>query len=103
MYQARKEPDRSNEIIKSTQPQGNDPQKGIYLHTQHQCRRLIRIKKVVELTGISKSYIYGLCNKNLFPKSVPLVKGGSSVAWVESEILDWIDSRISERNSGVKS
>ncbi len=74
------------------------------LNQKHdQPRKFIRIRSVIELTGLSKSYIYDLCNKSLFPKSVPLVRGGSSVAWVEGEILDWIDSRISERNSGVKS
>jgi prophage regulatory protein len=66
-------------------------------------RKLIRIKSVIEMTGLSKSYLYQLSSKNIFPRSIPLVPGGSSVAWVESEILDWIDSRISERNSGVKS
>ncbi|MBV1882257.1 MAG: AlpA family transcriptional regulator [Pseudomonadales bacterium] len=62
-------------------------------------KKLIRISKVVQLCGISKSYIYQLCSKNLFPKSIQLVPGGSSVAWVEEEVLAWIDSRIEERNS----
>ena len=63
-----------------------------------QPRKLIRIKSVVNLTGLSKSYIYELCKKGLFPKSIQLVPGGTSVAWVESEINEWIDSRIQERN-----
>ncbi len=63
--------------------------------------KLVRIKSVVELTGLSKSYIYDLSNKGIFPKRIQLVPGGSSVAWVESEIKDWIDSRIHERNQGV--
>ena len=61
-------------------------------------KKLVRIKSVVELTGLSKSYIYELSNKGLLPKSIQLVPGGTSVAWVESEIRDWIDSRIQERN-----
>lgn len=61
-------------------------------------RKLIRIKNVTQITGLSKSYIYELCTKNLFPKRVRLVPGGSSVAWVEQEVLDWIDSRIKERD-----
>ncbi len=68
-----------------------------------QTRKFIRIRSVIELTGLSKSYIYDLCNKSLFPKSIPLVPGGTSVAWVESEIQDWIDSRIQERDMGVES
>lgn len=66
-------------------------------------RKLLRIRSVMSLTGISKSYVYGLCRKGLFPLPIELIPGGTSVAWVESEIFDWIDSRISERNSGVKS
>jgi len=62
--------------------------------------KLLRIKQVQELTSLSKSYIYQLCNKNQFPKSVPLVKGGTAVAWVESEILSFINSRIKARDEG---
>jgi prophage regulatory protein len=72
----------------------------IYMITDSQrpTKKLVRIKKVVELTGLSKSYIYDLSNKGIFPKSIQLVPGGTSVAWVEGEILNWIDSRIQERN-----
>lgn len=69
------------------------------LNTQtYQNQKLIRIKKVIQLTSLSKSYIYDLRNKGLFPQSIQLVPGGSSVAWVEQEVLDWIDSRIKERD-----
>jgi prophage regulatory protein len=63
--------------------------------------KLIRIKSVVDLTGLSKSYIYDLANKNLFPKSIQLVPGGTSVAWVATEVQKWIDSRIQARDGGV--
>lgn len=66
-----------------------------------QIRKLIRIKEVVKLTGISKSYIYQLVSQGLFPKSVQLIPGGSSVAWVESEVLGFIDSRIQSRDEEV--
>jgi prophage regulatory protein len=65
-----------------------------------QLPKLIRIKAVIGLTGISKSYIYDLSNRALFPKSVQLVPGGSSVAWLESEIQKWIASRVQERDEG---
>jgi len=68
--------------------------------TEPSPNRLIRIKEVVGLTGISKSYIYQLCSNNLFPQSIQLIKGGSSVAWVEDEVLQWIDERIQERDEG---
>lgn len=65
---------------------------------EDQTNVLIRINDVAKLTGLSKSYIYDLCNKNLFPKSIRLVPGGTSVAWVKSEVLDWIESRINSRD-----
>jgi prophage regulatory protein len=70
------------------------------LHNENdQLRKLIRIKSVIELTGLSKSYIYALANKGLFPRSIQLVPGGTSVAWVKSEVLAWIDSRIQSRDA----
>jgi prophage regulatory protein len=67
-------------------------------HENDQLRKLIRIKSVIALTGLSKSYIYNLSNRGLFPKSIQLVPGGTSVAWVAGEIQEWIDSKILERN-----
>jgi prophage regulatory protein len=70
-------------------------------NTENKSKRLIRIKEVMQITGISKSYVYSLCSQNQFPQSVQLVKSGSAVAWVEQEVLNWIDSRIQARDSEV--
>jgi prophage regulatory protein len=64
----------------------------------NQTPKLIRIKSVIELTGVSKSYLYDLSNRGLFPKSIRLISGGTSVAWVESEVEGWIEERIAERD-----
>jgi prophage regulatory protein len=64
-----------------------------------QLPKLIRIKAVIGLTGISKSYIYDLSNRGLFPKSVQLVDGGSGIAWLESEVQQRIESRIQSRDT----
>lgn len=63
--------------------------------------RLIRIRTVLALTSLSKSYTYELCSKGLFPKSVQLVNGGTSVAWVRSEVLAWVNSRILQRDEAL--
>ena len=62
---------------------------------------LMRISDVTKITGISRSYLYQLSKEGLFPKSVNLVPGGTSVAWVASEVQNWIDSRIAERDGGA--
>lgn len=56
--------------------------------------RLLRMKHVQDLTGLSRSYIYNLASTGKFPKSIPLVPGGTSRAWVESQIQEWINQRI---------
>ena len=57
--------------------------------------KLLRIKGVIHLTGISKSSIYALSNAGKFP--APLKLSEKTTAWVESEVLDWIQSKIEER------
>ncbi|EHH0708157.1 AlpA family transcriptional regulator [Vibrio fluvialis] len=61
--------------------------------------RLIRLKEVIELTGLSRSCIYKYIEEGRFPRSVPL--GGRSVGWVESEIHDWIQSAIARRDNSI--
>jgi prophage regulatory protein len=75
-----------------------------YIELSKKClkEKLLRIKQVQDRTSLSKSYIYQLCSQNQFPKSIQLVAGGSSVAWIESEIQDWINSRIKARDEGGK-
>lgn len=62
--------------------------------------KLLRIKSVIQMTGLSRSYIYSLAEQGLFPKSVRLVPGGTGVAWLQSEIEEWINTRINERDCG---
>lgn len=59
--------------------------------------RLIRIREVISLTGLSKSYLYQLSNSGNFPKPVKLVEGGTASAWLLSEVHDWIESRVANR------
>jgi prophage regulatory protein len=63
--------------------------------------RLLRINEVVKITGISKSYIHALAASGRFPKSIPLVEGGSSRAWLDSEVQDYVKARIASRDLEV--
>ena len=55
---------------------------------------LIRRPAVERLTGMSRSRIYDLMDKGEFPRPVRL--GSMSVAWLETEIREWIFSRIAD-------
>lgn len=58
--------------------------------------RLIKLVKVMDNTGLSRSTIYKYISDGSFPKPVSL--GVRNVAWVESEVEDWILERIRERD-----
>jgi prophage regulatory protein len=62
--------------------------------------RIIRLKEVMDLTGLARSTIYKLISGELFPKPISL--GDRCVGWVESEVHDWIVSKIQERDGMAK-
>jgi prophage regulatory protein len=53
---------------------------------------ILRRKQVEARTGLSRSTIYLRVSDGTFPKPVSL--GARAVGWVESEISDWLASRI---------
>ena len=56
---------------------------------------LIRLKKVEDKTGLKKSMVYDLISKDQFPKHIKI--GDRAVAWVASEIDQWVKSKIESR------
>ncbi|XEG68515.1 AlpA family transcriptional regulator [Edwardsiella tarda] len=60
---------------------------------------LIRLPEVQRRTGYSKAWIYRLLKENRFPQSVKI--GSRSIAFVESEVDDWINQRIAESRGEV--
>lgn len=63
-------------------------------HEKTYSPRLLRMKQVQALTGLSRTSIYDLSQKQKFPRSIPLVEGGTSRAWLESSVYEWIDQRV---------
>ncbi len=61
--------------------------------------KLIREPDCRALTGIPRSTRYALMAKGQFPR--PIKIGQKAVAWVESDVLDWIHNRI-EQSKGRK-
>lgn len=55
--------------------------------------RIVREAERKELTGISRVRAWELEKLGHFPKRRKLTPNGSSVGWLYSELLDWIQSR----------
>jgi len=57
--------------------------------------KFLRIREVVERTGLSRSSIYQKIKDGLFPKQVKISANAS--AWLESEVDSWIKSALESR------
>ncbi len=55
-------------------------------------RRIVRLKEVQCMTGLSRSTIYAQIARGNFPKQIRLI-GARSVGWHERAIIKWIESR----------
>lgn len=58
--------------------------------------RLIKLAEVMNQTALGRSSVYKYMKEGLFPK--PVTQIGKSVAWVESEIQEWILEKIGKRD-----
>jgi len=58
--------------------------------------RIMRLKEVIEFTGLGRSTIYRFIAEGQFPKPVPL--GGRAVGWLDSEIEDWLMDKVARRD-----
>lgn len=62
-------------------------------------KNLIRITEVQRRTGYSKAWIYRLLKEKRFPAAVKI--GARAIAFIESEVDDWVNQRISESRGEV--
>ena len=60
--------------------------------------RILRLKDVIAMTGLSRSTIYLRMEQGKFPEKINL--GSRAVEWISSEIKEWIEERIKESRLG---
>ena len=58
--------------------------------------RLIKLKDVMHITGLARSTVYKYIADGNFPKPVSL--GERNVAWLHSEVEDWIWDKVEQRD-----
>jgi prophage regulatory protein len=54
--------------------------------------RALRLRQVSQLTGLGRSMIYQMQAEGRFPQRIKL--GERAVRWLESEVRDWLATRI---------
>ncbi|MHA1092240.1 helix-turn-helix transcriptional regulator [Enterobacter ludwigii] len=61
---------------------------------------LIRLPEVQRRTGYSKAWLYRLMADKRFPASIKI--GSRAIAFIESEVDEWINERIEASRKGAK-
>jgi prophage regulatory protein len=53
--------------------------------------QVLRLKKLMEVSGLSRSTIYDLIKNGTFPK--PLKLGPRAVGWLQSDVEAWLSEK----------
>lgn len=64
-------------------------------------QKLLRLRAVEEATGLSRSSLYRLIQSDVFPAPIQLT-GARAVAWLQTDVDAWIQSRIAESRGEVQ-
>jgi prophage regulatory protein len=66
--------------------------------TTHSGRTFLRLRHVLQKTGLASSSLYDFIEKGSFPKPVPLSQ--RRVAWLLDEVEAWMQARVDARAAG---
>lgn len=61
--------------------------------------RLMRMREVLSIVGVARQTLYQWMARDAFPK--PLKLNGSTIAWREREVRDWLHSRPRALNGAI--
>ena len=73
----------------------------LMIYQLKQDERLLRLPEVKHITALSRAHIYLLISKDEFPKQYKL--GQRAAGWLESEVLAWMQSKITPTGSDHRS
>jgi len=68
---------------------------------QRKLHRVYRRKDLELFTGLKRTAIDDLIARGEFPKPIVLSESGRAVAWLETDLIAWQDSRIAARNQNA--
>ena len=64
-------------------------------------QRIMRLPAVLEFTGLSETQLEEKIKRGEFPRPIKLSDSGRTIGWIESELIDWLNSRITARDAAV--
>src|SRR5262249_20348812 len=91
-------------LIARASPQShlfNPPFRRVFSWSKHMTKVLSVADLHARGISYSKVHLWRLCKTGAFPKAVKI--GAEKLAWVESEVEDWITSKIAARDGVLPS
>lgn len=67
--------------------------------TTNKSKRFLRKRQVMDKTGLPESSLYAEVTGGNFPNPVKL--SANRVAWLESEVDDWMDAKLAQRDKAA--
>ena len=58
--------------------------------------RLLRLPRVLDITGLSRSRLYVLVGQGKFPEPIPIGEGSRARGWIGSEVNVWVQQQITK-------
>ena len=55
-------------------------------------QRILRLPEVKNITGLSRSSIYGMIRSGTFPSHIQL--GTRCIGWLENKVSAWVEQRV---------
>lgn len=59
--------------------------------------RFLSLDEVMTKTGLKRSTIYNQMRLGIFPKNIEI--SSNRIAWLESEVINWMTTKINQRNN----
>ena len=57
--------------------------------------RFLRVREVLEMTGMYRSFIYAQMAEGTFPRQIHL--GPRTIVWNEQEVVQWMEDRMANQ------
>jgi prophage regulatory protein len=72
------------------------------LNTPIAPQKILRLAEVMKCVGLRSTQIDLLVHQGVFPRPIKLSPGGRAIGWLESEIAQYQEARIAERDREKK-
>ncbi|NDE89541.1 MAG: AlpA family transcriptional regulator [Alphaproteobacteria bacterium] len=59
-------------------------------------KRFIRLKEVIQITGLARSTIYAAIKDGSFPSQIKLTQ--RAIGWSEEQVFEWVGSRLPKKH-----